>query len=322
MSSFPEIDLDDRWIRSHRAPKNQVDELLPYAFLVEEECTASGAIESVATLFLTNKECPFRCLMCDLWKNTTDERVQPGSIPAQIAYALARLPPSKHIKLYNSGNFFDTKAIPPEDYQAIASLLDPFETVIVECHPKLINDRSLTFRDMIKGKLEVAIGLETAHPEVLEKLNKSMSLDDFSQSVRYLNDHNIRSRAFILLKPPFLTEQEGVHWAKRTLDFAFDAGVGCCVVIPTRAGNGAMDVLETGGFFSKPSLDSLEEVLDYGIALGRGRVFADVWDLEIFSDCPECLDARKKRLESINLHQELLPQISCDCRSTGDFQRR
>lgn len=319
MSNFPEMDLDDRWIRSHRSPKHQVDEHVPYAFLVEDERAVSGAIESVATLFLTNKECPFRCLMCDLWKNTTDETVQVGSIPAQIAYALARLPQAKHIKLYNSGNFFDIKAIPPEDYSAIASLLDPFETVIVECHPRLINERCLTFRDMIKGKLEVAIGLETAHPEVLDKLNKRMTLDDFRQSVSFLNDHGIRSRAFILLKPPFMTESEGVHWAKQTIDFAFDAGVECCVVIPTRAGNGAMEVLQAEGFFFRPSLDSLEEVVDYGIALGRGRVFADVWDLEIFADCPECLEARKRRLESINLYQEPLPHISCECTTTRDF---
>lgn len=320
MSNFPDIEMDDRWILSHRSSKNQVNEYVPYAFLAEDERAASGAIEKVATVFLTNKECPFRCLMCDLWKNTTDEKVQTGSIPTQIAYALERLPATKHIKLYNSGNFFDTKAIPPEDYKVIASLLDPFDTVIIECHPNLINDRCLAFRDMIKGKLEVAIGLETAHPEVLDKLNKRMSLDEFAGSVRFLNDHNIHTRAFILLKPPFLTEQEGIYWAKRTIDFAFDAGVGCCVVIPTRAGNGAMEVLQSGGYYSRPSLDSLEEVMDYTIALDRGRVFADLWDLEIFSECPKCLDARKKRLETINLYQEPMPHISCECRVGGDFQ--
>ena len=81
---------------------------------------AAGCVEDVATLFLTNRECPFRCLMCDLWRNTTDTRVPPGAIPQQIDYALARLPAARHIKLYNSGNFFDHQAIPPEDYAAIA----------------------------------------------------------------------------------------------------------------------------------------------------------------------------------------------------------
>lgn len=315
MSNFPDIEMDDRWILSHRSPKNHVEQQRPYAFLVEEELAASGEIEKVATVFLTNKECPFRCLMCDLWKNTTDERVLPGRIPDQIAYALERLPPAKHIKLYNSGNFFDSRAIPPEDYKSIAALLDPFETVIVECHPKLINERCLEFRDMLCGKLEIAIGLETVHPEVLVRLNKRMTLDEFRQSVVYLNHNNIRTRAFILLKPPFLTEEEGVLWAKRTLDFAFEAGVACCVVIPTRAGNGAMDWLENNGFFSSPSITSLEEVMAHGMQQRDGRVFADVWDLDLFSDCLHCFEKRKKRLETINLTQHLLPDISCDCKS-------
>ena len=99
-----------------RGPKNRVDPQLPWAALVEPERTASGQIVEVATIFLTNRECPFRCLMCDLWKNTTDEPVPAGAIPAQIDHALARLPPAQHIKLYNSGNFFDPLAIPPGDH--------------------------------------------------------------------------------------------------------------------------------------------------------------------------------------------------------------
>ena len=249
--------------------------------------------------------------MCDLWKNTTDEKSPVGVIPQQIIHALEQLPPAKHIKLYNSGNFFDTKAIPPEDYEEIASLLDPFETVIVECHPKLINERCLQFRDMLRGNLEIAIGLETANSDVLQKLNKRMDLDEFTQSIKFLSQHDIRSRAFTLLKPPFLTEEEGVLWAKHTLDFAFDAGIECCVVIPTRSGNGAMNWLELNGFFSPPALASLEEVIAYGLELNAGRVFADLWNLEMFSDCPHCFKGRKKRLEMMNLQQVMLPEITC-----------
>ena len=75
---------------------------------------AGGAVEDVATL-LSNRECPFRCLMCDLWKNTTTDASPDGAVAAQIEYALARLPPALHVKLYNAGNFFDAQAIPPAD---------------------------------------------------------------------------------------------------------------------------------------------------------------------------------------------------------------
>ena len=89
--------------------------------LVEEERAASGELVPVATVFLTNRECPWRCLMCDLWRNTLTESVPAGAIPEQIEYALARLPTARQIKLYNSGSFFDLHAIPIEDYPAIAA---------------------------------------------------------------------------------------------------------------------------------------------------------------------------------------------------------
>ena len=93
----------------------------------------------------------------------------------------------------------------------------------------------------MKAKLEVAIGLETVHPELIKKLNKQMTLKDFKNSVKFLSENDINSRAFILLKPPFLSETEGVFWAKKSIDFAFKTGIECCTIIPVRAGNGAMD---------------------------------------------------------------------------------
>ena len=140
----------------------------------------AGGVEPVATVFLTNKECPFRCVMCDLWRNTLTETVPVGAIPAQIDHALLQLPPAKQLKLYNSGSFFDPHAIPPQDYGAIAERANRFDRLIVENHPALTGDGCLRFRDMLRGRLEVAMGLETAHPEVLAKLNKRMTLDQFS----------------------------------------------------------------------------------------------------------------------------------------------
>lgn len=305
--------ITNKWILSQRGVKNEVDSQKPYAFMVEKERMMDGKIENVATIFLANKECPFRCLMCDLWKNTTDETLSLGAIPKQIEYALERLPSTKHIKIYNSGNFFDKKAIPTKDHDAIISLLHGYETVLVENHPKLIDRKVIEFRDKLKADLQVAIGLETVHPEVLPKLNKKMTLKDFSNSVSFLNNHDVLSRAFILLRPPFLDEAEGIIWARRSIDFAFDSGVECCAVIPTRSGNGALNVLEKQGHFHSPKIKSLEEVLEYGISLNRGRVFADLWDLERFSDCEDCIGARKNRMDQMNLRQQVLPKVACAC---------
>lgn len=311
MRELPHI--RDREILAARPAKNAVDPRQAYARLVEPEFTADGRLEDVATIFLTNRECPFRCLMCDLWKNTTDHTLPLGAIPSQIDDALARLPPAAHVKLYNSGNFFDPRAIPPADHATIAERLMPFRTVIVENHPRFCGDGCLRFRDRISGQLEIAIGLETVHPQILPRLNKQMTADDFAAAVRFLTSHGIRVRAFLLLRPPFLDEQDGVEWSLRSIEFAFDAGVECCSVIPTRSGNGILERLKADGLFSPPRLESMEHVLAAGLAMRRGRVFMDLWDAERFSLCARCFPARRERIRQMNHTQQIAPAVTCDC---------
>jgi len=312
MSEKYDVIINDKWILANRG-KKMLSILKNHILVGRKEHTISGKIEDTAIIFLTNRECPFHCLMCDLWKNTTEKPVPPGSIPDQIEWALAQMPEAKHLKLYNNGNFFDERAIPEKDYKRIADLVSNFETVIVESHPKLINKKCLHFKDLLKPELQVAVGLETVHPEVLRKLNKQMTLEDFRNSINYLTQNKIRSRAFILLRPPFLTESEGVFWAQQSIDFAFKIGVECCAIIPVRAGNGAMDLLMEKGDFSLPDIHSLEMVLEYGIRLNAGRVFADVWDLHLFSNCEKCIKNRINRLTTTNLNQRIVQQVICSC---------
>lgn len=309
----PDFEINDKWILSYRGKKNPVDPSRPYLYLSEKERTMEGVVEDTSVIFITNRECPYHCLMCDLWKNTTSDPVAPGMVPGQIEWALANLPRTRHLKLYNSGNFFDRGAIPEADHREIARLISEFNSVVIESHPLLIDDKCLHFRDMLSPQLHVAMGLETAHPEILRRLNKRMDLNDFRRATLFLKKNNIPVRAFILLRPPFLSEEEGIYWAERSIDFAFDSGAECCVIIPVRQGNGALDILSGKGFFHEPSIKSLEKVVEYGIGLKAGRVFADLWDIENFCSCSLCGDLRIKRLEKMNYFQEIIPPVICSC---------
>lgn len=289
-----------------------LDPRRPFAFFVEDECSAAGQVVPVATVFLTNRECPWRCVMCDLWRNTLTETVPAGAIPAQIDYALAHLPRARQIKLYNSGSFFDRKAIPLEDYAEIANRVRSLERTIVECHPALIGDDCLRFRDLLAHPFEVAMGLETAHPEILDRLNKRMTLDLFSAAAEFLRTNGIDLRVFILVQPAFMRSGESLMWAQRSLDFAFDCGATVATLIPTRGGNGAMERLAEQGAFTLPRLETLEAAVEYGIGLDRGRVFADVWDLHASLDpCANCHTSREERLREMNLRQVVLPRVNC-----------
>jgi archaeosine synthase beta-subunit len=300
----------DSWIVSRRPARERRDPYIPYEYFVEAERAAEGAVEPVATILLTNRECPFRCLMCDLWRNTLTETVPVGAIPAQIDRALLQLPPARQLKLYNSGSFFDPHAIPPQDYCAIAQRANRFDRLIVENHPALTGEGCLRFREMLSGRLEVAMGLETAHPEVLARLNKHMTLDQFSSAANFLRRNEIDLRVFILVQPPYMPAAEALHWAERSLDFAMEHGATAAVLIPTRAGNGVMDELMANGRFAPPPLHTLESAMEYGLGLKAGRVFADLWGLR--ASCASCQPLRADRLRKMNLEQAVLDRIACD----------
>lgn len=329
-----------------------LDPFRPYGYFREQERAASGRIVESAVILLTNKECPWRCLMCDLWQHTTTRSVPPGAIPAQVTYALRALASGlalHQVKLYNSGSFFDPAAIPTADYPAIAAAVSFAKHVVVESHPRLIGEKTLRFRDLLYGSnrgsnlrvdatpssprlrssasvdampaspqvgssvsLEVAMGLETVHPAILPRLNKKFTLAQFGDAAAFLRNERIAMRAFVLLQPPFLPKDECVEWAVKSAEFAFSCGATAVSLIPTRGGNGAMERLREAGEFTPPRLADLERALAAVLALRAGRVFADTWELKPFASCQHCFERRKQRLNEMNLTQQILPAVACE----------
>ena len=54
-------------------------------------------------------------------------------------------------------------------------------------------------------------------------------------------------------------------------------------------------------------------MVEYGVGLRCGRVFADLWDVERFMGCPRCGPARVTALDEMNLMQRPAAPVACSC---------
>ena len=315
----------DAFILARRPPRQRHDPWRAHGVNVEQEPDDAGVLADVVTVFLTGRECPWRCAMCDLWQYTIEEDTPAGAIPHQIREALGEpvaaglQPRVRHLKLYNAGSFFDPRAVPPSDYRAIAAATSNFPRVLVESHPSLVGPRLDEFLEAVAAesagtpapRLEVAMGLETAHPGALERLNKRITVDTFRGAADRLRQRGVALRAFLLVSPPFVPVREQREWLDRSVDVAFDSGATAISLIPVRTGNGTIEALAAERSFVAPTLDDVEDAMDASLARARGRVFADLWDLERLGSCDVCFHARRARLASMNLTQRRVPRVQC-----------
>jgi radical SAM enzyme (TIGR01210 family) len=272
LTAYPEAAAArDRFIIDLRGPRPPHDPWRYQDLVIDDEPTERGGVARVGTVFLTGRECPWRCAMCDLWRFTTRHDTPAGAIPAQIQAARETWRTHgediSRVKLYNASNFFDPRAVPENDYAAIGAQLAGLDQVIVESHPVLIGDRVSRFAGAIGGpRLEVAMGLETAHPAALDALNKRMTVDDFSRAAADLHRRNISLRVFLLISPPFVPHEEQDTWLLKSVAFAEECGASVISLIPARGGNGTMEILTAQGLFRPPTREDVSRSLELVLA--------------------------------------------------------
>jgi archaeosine synthase beta-subunit len=303
----------DRRIRSLRPPKGYVDPHAAHGVVLDDERRPGGSIERALTVFLAGAECSFTCAFCDLWKWTIEGAPPPGALTRQLERVLDALEgsPPDRLKLYTASNFFDRRAVPPEDLEGIARLAAPFAAVTVESHASTIGESTVAFARRIPSRLEVAVGLETINPVAMAQLNKRLDLVRFDRAARFLADNGVDLRVFVLLGAPHVPADESVEWTVRSVEHAVDRGAAFVAIIPVRGGNGEMERLRELGQFTPPTLSQLEESLDRSLQHTSAVVTADLWDAARLPACEHCRPQRIERLRRLNVAGRTEPRIAC-----------
>lgn len=122
----------------------------------------------------------------------------------------------KKIKLFTSGSFLDSKELDPDCAKKIFSFISKknVSEVTIESRPEYVKKEYLEeLMDEVKDiQIEVAMGLESSNNKVLRySINKGFTFEDFLSASEILKKLGIKNKAYLMIKPPFLTEKEAIY---------------------------------------------------------------------------------------------------------------
>jgi archaeosine synthase beta-subunit len=169
------------------------------------------------------------CSMCGYAKDTLGRSATPEELSEQLARALERYGGEPYVKVYTSGSFLDDREVDPASRRAIVgAFAGRARRFLFETLPEFATAEALTpLREAFPGELEVALGLETTDPVVLGRyVHKSAGPEEYLAAGDRVRSLGLRAKAYLLLKPPYLTESEAIDDVVRSIGEAaphFDA---------------------------------------------------------------------------------------------------
>ncbi len=265
------------------------------------------------------------CSMCGYAKDTLGRSATPEELAEQLSHALARYRDQPYVKVYTSGSFLDDREVDPVSREALVRAFSGrARRLLFETLPEFAVAAAVEpLRRAFAGELEVALGLETTDPTVLARyVHKNAPPSAYLEAADRLRALGVSPKAYLLLKPPYLTESEAIRDVVRSIGEAagrFDT----MSVNPVHIQNGTVvEWLYRRGRYRPPWLWSLVETLVEGARLkGSARLvsFPTAGGLARGPhNCGEC-DARVlAAIEEASLTQEFGPLagLDCACRST------
>jgi archaeosine synthase beta-subunit len=232
------------------------------------------------------------------------------------------------ISVYNSGNWFANREIPPlarqRMYQAIAR--SHCEGVMVESLPQFITPQVMEEARTHLGKkrLIVAIGLQSADDTVRNVcVNTTCTREQFERATRLLEEYGYTARAYLMVKPPFLTEREAVDDTVASIRYVAELGYEDVSICPTRIAPYTLAAeLEKRHLYSAPSLWTIVDILKQAHPICNIRVTCldlDGKDSDTIypRTCPSCTPVLLAALQAYNVQHDLsaIAALDCSCRN-------
>lgn len=276
------------------------------------------------------------CTMCSYLLDGTSTNPSSEELFNQFLEAMDKLKNASSplsVKIYTSGSFLDVEEIPVEARNRILTEIandERIKEVVLESRPEYVQDAVLEeVRSLLGNRsIELAMGLESSSDFVRSLcINKNFDFTDFKISVELGKKYNIGTRAYVLLKPPFLTERDALLDAQKTISDAIRAGVSTISLNPVNVqSNTLVESLWQKQRFRPPWLWSVVEVLRYAHdeAKGDTNVVCDpvaAGKKRGTHNCGKCDTTIVSAIRQFSLNQNInsFDGLQCDCRNLWNY---
>ncbi len=226
------------------------------------------------------------------------------------------------VKIFTSGSFLDPREIPKDVQIQIAKYLDSkdIKELSVESRPEFISQKNLKNLKNFSGVKEISIGLETSNDKIRNRyINKGFTYNDFLKACKICRENNFKIKAYVLIKPPFLYENQAIDDAIKSAhditNYVDTISFNPCVVMK----NTLISKLFPKSY-KPPYLWSAHKVVKECIEL-KNRILCDIMGAATKRGAHNCKNCNKIVIENIKKMIETQKKQKaprCGCKKTYD----
>lgn len=263
------------------------------------------------------------CTMCG-YNNESILDISEAELFQQLEKAAAKYQSEPMVKVYTSGSFLDEKEIPETVRNKFFEIFAAAQRVLFESRPEFVIASRL--EKLPKDKCMVALGLETSNDELLSRaIRKGFTYSDYLRAAKELNAAGIPVRTYLLLKPPLLTEAQGIADAVNSIRMSAEFSESVSIN-PINVQSGTkVEELWRRGDYRPPWLWSLMEVIRQGKGITDVRIMSAPsggGSPRGVHNCPKCDRKVLDAIERFTFSQDLkdLDGLDCSCREKWQGQ--
>jgi radical SAM enzyme (TIGR01210 family) len=314
-----------RDIRAKQKPRpNPPDK--PTAVWTGEDLLDGKPISALTVIFQTSGCRWNNCTMCGYVYDSAQKPPSHDDLMKQFESAMSRCKDDEFIlKIFTSGSFLDDGEIPPDTRKEMLSRLGAdgrVKKVIAETRPEYVTEEKLSESIAALGKrFEVAIGLETSSDMIRKDcINKGFTFSDFVRASKTAKKEGATVKAYLLLKPPFLSEGIAINDMIQSInDAAPYAGTISVNLCNVQKGTLVDEMFERGDY-RPPWLWSAVEVLKKGKASNPDTILMSdpvgAGSSRGPHNCGKCDKDVAEAIRSFSLSQDtgVFDNLDCECR--------